>query len=118
MICDVHAHYIPQKFGDFMGDRWGPRGGPKAQVKQGIAAKTQISVTAPCGKVTVFSCGTESRCEVEVDDRQGSHWYSVQYLSADGKVLLQSAPALIDRTPEPNYHITLDTLNQPHAQNP
>jgi hypothetical protein len=88
------------------------------QVKQGIAAKTQISVTAPCGKVTVFSCGTESRCEVEVDDRQGSHWYSVQYLSADGKVLLQSAPALIDRTPEPNYHITLDTLNQPHAQNP
>ena len=21
MICDVHAHYIPQKFGDFMGDR-------------------------------------------------------------------------------------------------
>jgi hypothetical protein len=37
MICDVHAHYIPQKFGDFMGDRWGPRVGPKVQVKEGIA---------------------------------------------------------------------------------
>jgi predicted TIM-barrel fold metal-dependent hydrolase len=37
MICDVHAHYIPQKFGDFMGDRWGPRVGPAVQVKQGIA---------------------------------------------------------------------------------
>src|SRR5690348_16747452 len=27
MICDVHAHYIPQKFSDFMGDRFGPRVG-------------------------------------------------------------------------------------------
>jgi hypothetical protein len=24
MICDVHAHYIPKKFGDFMGDRFTP----------------------------------------------------------------------------------------------
>jgi hypothetical protein len=92
------------------------------QVKQGIAAKTQISVTAPSGKVNIFSCGTGSHCEAEVDDRQGSHWYSVQYLSADGKVLLQSAPALIDgrpapseSTPGPGYHISSDTLNQPHA---
>ena len=37
MICDVHAHYIPQKFGDFMGDRWGPRVGPAVKVKEGIA---------------------------------------------------------------------------------
>jgi predicted TIM-barrel fold metal-dependent hydrolase len=37
MICDVHAHYIPQPFGDFMGDCWGPRVGPKVKVKQGIA---------------------------------------------------------------------------------
>jgi 6-methylsalicylate decarboxylase len=35
MICDVHAHYIPQPFGDFMGDRWGPRVG--VQAKTGIA---------------------------------------------------------------------------------
>ena len=37
MICDVHAHYIPQDFGDFMGDRWGPRVGPAVKVKEGIA---------------------------------------------------------------------------------
>ena len=24
MICDVHAHYIPKRFGDFMGDRFTP----------------------------------------------------------------------------------------------
>jgi predicted TIM-barrel fold metal-dependent hydrolase len=35
MICDVHAHYIPQAFSDFMGDRFGPRVG--APVKTGIA---------------------------------------------------------------------------------
>jgi hypothetical protein len=69
------------------------------EVKQGIAAKTQISVTAPSGKVTIFTCGAASPCEVTVDDRQGSHWYRVQYLSADGKVVSQSDPALIDRRP-------------------
>jgi hypothetical protein len=95
------------------------------EVKQGIAAKTRISVTAPSGKVTIFSCGTDSQCGVEVDDRQGDHWYSVQYLSADGKVLFESAPALIERRREPSertlgtdYHITSDQLDQPHAQNP
>jgi len=35
MICDVHAHYIPKAFGDFMGDRFSPR--------VGIAAKTGIA---------------------------------------------------------------------------
>lgn len=72
------------------------------QVRQGIAAKTQITVTAPSGKVTVFSCGSTSSCEVTVDDRQGNHWYSVQYLSEDGKVLSESVPALIDRLPDPS----------------
>ena len=29
MICDVHAHYIPKQFSDFMGDRFVPAvGGP------------------------------------------------------------------------------------------
>ena len=27
MICDVHAHYIPKAFSDFMGDRFSPRVG-------------------------------------------------------------------------------------------
>jgi predicted TIM-barrel fold metal-dependent hydrolase len=35
MICDVHAHYIPQAFSDFMGDRFRPRVGVPAKV--GIA---------------------------------------------------------------------------------
>jgi hypothetical protein len=95
------------------------------EVKQGIAAKTQISVTAPSGKVTIFPCGSDSHCEVEVDRRQGNHWYSVQYLLADGKLQFDSTPALIDRWPEPSemtlgpgYHITSDTLNQSPVLNP
>jgi predicted TIM-barrel fold metal-dependent hydrolase len=35
MICDVHAHYIPQKFSDFMRDRFPPRVG--VAQKLGIA---------------------------------------------------------------------------------
>ena len=58
------------------------------------AAKTQIAVTAPSGKVTIFTCPPASPCEVTVDDRQGSHWYRIQYLSEDGKVVSQSDPAL------------------------
>jgi hypothetical protein len=66
----------------------------------GLAAKTQAVVTEPCGKVDIFSCRTISRCEVDVDDRQGNHWFQFQYLSEDGKVLNQSEPALIDRSPD------------------
>ena len=35
MICDVHAHYIPRAFSDFMGERFEPR--------VGVAAKTGIA---------------------------------------------------------------------------
>jgi hypothetical protein len=35
MICDVHAHYIPQAFSDFMGNRFSPRVGVAA--RSGIA---------------------------------------------------------------------------------
>ncbi len=69
------------------------------EVKQGVAAKTQISVTSPSGQINIFSCGSASSCEVIVDDRQGSHWCRIEYLSADGKVVDQSKPALIDRRP-------------------
>ena len=27
MICDVHAHYLPRSFSDFMGERYFPRVG-------------------------------------------------------------------------------------------
>jgi 6-methylsalicylate decarboxylase len=35
VICDVHAHYIPKTFSDFMGDRFSPRVGTPART--GIA---------------------------------------------------------------------------------
>jgi hypothetical protein len=69
-------------------------------VRQSAAAKTQVSVTAPSGNVIVFACGPASVCEVTVDDRQGSHWYRIQHLSADGKVVCESAPVLIERPVE------------------
>jgi hypothetical protein len=69
------------------------------EVKQGIAAKARIAVAAPSGRIAVFPCGAESTCEVTVDDRQGSHWYRVQYLSEDGKLVSQSPSALIARLP-------------------
>jgi hypothetical protein len=35
VIVDVHTHYLPKNFGDFMGDRFWPRVG--APVKTGLA---------------------------------------------------------------------------------
>jgi hypothetical protein len=67
------------------------------EVKPGEGAKTQIAVTAPSGAVKVFACASGTSCEVTVDDRQGSHWYRVQYLGADGKVASQSDAVLLER---------------------
>jgi hypothetical protein len=67
-------------------------------VQQGVAAKVQISVTAPSGAVKIYPCATSS-CEVTVDDRQGTHWYRIQQLSEDGKVVSESKPALIESHP-------------------
>ena len=43
MICDVHAHYIPKDFSDFMGDRFPTRVG--VPIKRGIA-RHPVSVSA------------------------------------------------------------------------
>lgn len=62
------------------------------------AAKVQVAVTAPSGAVKVYQCASPvTECEVTVDDRQGAHWYRVQYLSAESKVIAEAAPALIPR---------------------
>ena len=73
------------------------------QIKPGAtpAAKVRMWVTAPSGEVKAFPCESVSACDVTVDDRQGSHWYVVQYLSAEGNVLSQSEPALIARSGDP-----------------
>jgi len=64
----------------------------------GAVAKTRAWVTAPSGEVKSYDCASLAACDVTVDDRQGTHWYVVQYLSADGAVLSQSDPALIARS--------------------
>jgi hypothetical protein len=54
----------------------------------------QVVVTAPSGAQATFPCGTGSTCAIAVDDRQGSHWYQIQYLSQAGSVVSASAPIL------------------------
>ena len=61
-----------------------------------LAAKSQIVVTAPSGAKSTFACEPKLPCEVRVDDRQGAHWYRIQYLSPMGKLLFQSEPRLLD----------------------
>jgi hypothetical protein len=59
------------------------------------AVTTQIVVTAPSGNVTTFPCAAGNSCPITVDDRQGSHWFRVQHLSASGQVVAQSDPDFI-----------------------
>jgi hypothetical protein len=61
----------------------------------GQAASASIIVTAPSGAVTTYSCGANSPCPITVDDRQGDHWFTIQYLSSTGQVLSQSDPDLL-----------------------
>ncbi len=58
-------------------------------------SSARILVTAPSGATQAYSCGNTSPCPVKVDDRQGAHWYRIQYLSDAGKVVAQSAPDLL-----------------------
>jgi hypothetical protein len=69
------------------------------QIKPGPDGATgrRIWVTAPSGEVKAYPCESASTCDVTVDDRQGAHWYVVQYLSAGATVLSQSDPVLIAR---------------------
>lgn len=67
------------------------------QIKPASAPKTRIWVIAPSGERKAYACESATTCDVIVDDRQGSHWYTIQYLSAEDKVISQSAPALIGR---------------------
>jgi hypothetical protein len=60
-----------------------------------LSSSVQIVVTAPSGAVSKYSCGNSSPCSITVDDRQGSHWYRIQYLSEGGAVLSQSDPILL-----------------------
>jgi hypothetical protein len=65
----------------------------------GAAANARILVTAPSGATATFSCGTVSPCPITVDDLQGTHWYTIQYLSGGGQILSQTDPDLITAVP-------------------
>jgi PAS domain-containing protein len=56
---------------------------------------SRIIVTAPSGAQVTYDCGNTSPCPITVDDRQGSHWFQVQYLSPSGTVSSQTAPDLL-----------------------
>jgi hypothetical protein len=58
------------------------------------AASARIVVTAPSSAQTTFTC-PGSPCQVTVDDRQGTHLYQIQYLSAGGQVVSQTDTALL-----------------------
>jgi hypothetical protein len=64
----------------------------------GVGPKAQVVVTAPSGAVTTYPCLTTA-CSVTVDDRQGAHWYKVQYLSANGAVVAETEPDLLSAVP-------------------
>jgi hypothetical protein len=60
----------------------------------GSAAKAQVVVTAPSGAATTFTC-TSAPCAVTVDDRQGAHWFQVEYETAGGAVVAETEPDLL-----------------------
>jgi hypothetical protein len=67
---------------------------------QTMGNSAQITITAPSSAQSVVQCGNVSPCAVTVDDRQGTHWFQVQYLSTTGKVLGQSDPDLLNVPPQ------------------
>jgi hypothetical protein len=59
-----------------------------------VGLSAQVVVTAPSGALSTFPCGTGATCAITVDDRQGSHWYRIQYLSGTGTVVSTSDAVL------------------------
>jgi hypothetical protein len=58
------------------------------------AVSVLIKVTQPSSAVNFFPC-TSSPCQITADARQGAHWYQIEYLNAQGGVVSQSAPDLL-----------------------
>ncbi len=67
---------------------------------QSLGSSAQITITAPSSAQSVVQCGNVSPCAVTVDDRQGAHWFQVQYLSGSGAVVAQSDPDLLSVPPQ------------------
>ncbi len=58
------------------------------------ATAARITATDPSGVIYITNCNA-LRCAVTVDNRQGGHLVSIQYLSATGAVLASSSVPLI-----------------------
>jgi len=58
------------------------------------AAGVRVTVTQPSGARTEYSCSA-SPCAVIVDQRQGTHWVQMKYVSASGAVLVEGEPELL-----------------------
>jgi hypothetical protein len=67
------------------------------KVNLAAASIVRATVLSPNGKLTTFACATED-CPIQVDDRQGLHWYKVQYLSASQKLLRETPMVLLTHT--------------------
>jgi hypothetical protein len=65
---------------------------------QPFGTGAQVVVTAPSGTVSTVPCDA-ARCQFTVDDRQGTHWYKIQYLSSTQQVLSESDPELLNPLP-------------------
>ena len=50
------------------------------------ATAVVVKLQRPSGEIVTYNCGTES-CAVQLDRRQGSHWYQLEYLNISGAVL-------------------------------
>lgn len=59
------------------------------------AASARIRVTKPSGAEAVYSCSS-SPCQIEVDARQGAHWYRIEYLDSRNAVLSAGEPEIFD----------------------
>ncbi len=65
-------------------------------VNRGTADSSEIMVASPSGALATYKCGSDPVCAIQVDDRQGTHWFRVNYVSG-GQTVLQSEPALLAR---------------------
>jgi hypothetical protein len=59
------------------------------------AVSAKILVTQPSGAKQLFNC-SDSPCQITVDRRQGAHWYQIAYFDAEGKLLSQGHPDLLE----------------------
>jgi hypothetical protein len=64
-------------------------------LSQDAGTTAVITVTSPSGAAVEYTCPVTQACTVQVDDRQGEHWFRIRYLSGS-KVVSQSEPDLLN----------------------